>query len=389
MFILAGQETDQSPLAISGVIAVRSLTFAPLEPITGYLADRFSRKNLMVVSNIFSFVTLTSFILLDLLDSLFSVYILTMLLVIGRALYDPSQQGYLPRVCDENELLTANALNSGAWSASLGIGSGIAGVMISAYGIETGLMIDSVTFLVAAIVISTLPQGGPDPDEERGSGLVEMFKDIISGWGFIFDRPEISRIVIAKSLWAIGGGSQIFLLIIIGMEADFGDISTGAAGIGVLYMARGFGSGVGPIVTRPLMSVTKYMPYIIGLSLGGAGLLYLGVSQVEWGIWTLIFVFFSHGCSGISWVFSTTLLQQRTDNNWMGRVAGTDNLLIVLTMGTSTISAGYILEEELMTLREILLVTGLIQVAVGVLWLLLASPREKIFFASQNLGQAK
>ena len=42
----------------------------------------------------------------------------------------------------------------------------------------------------------------------------------------------------------------------------------------------------------------------------------------------------------------------------MGRVAGTDNLIIVLTMGVSTIAAGYILEEELVTLREILLVTG-------------------------------
>ena len=51
--------------------------------------------------------------------------------------------------------------------------------------------------------------------------------------------------------------------------------------------------------------------------------------------------------------------------------------------------SGIILEEELMTLREILLVTGLIQVVVGLLWLLLASPREKRFFASQNLGQAE
>ena len=216
-----------------------------------------------------------------------------------------------------------------------------------------------------------------------------MFRDIFSGWGFILKRPEIGRIVCAKGSWAIGGGAQIFLLIIIGMEADFGDISTGAAGIGVLYMARGFGSGFGPIVTRPLMTVTRYMPYIIGLSLGGAGLLYVGVSQAEWGIWTLVLVFLSHGCSGISWVFSTTLLQRRTDNDWMGRVAGTDNLIIVLTMGVSTIAAGYILEEELVTLREILLVTGLVQLSVGALWLLLASPRERRFIESQNLGQAE
>ena len=173
------------------------------------------------------------------------------------------------------------------------------------------------------------------------------------------------------------------------MEADFGDISTGAAGIGVLYMARGFGSGFGPIVTRPLMAVTRYMPYIIGLSLGGAGLLYVGVSQAEWGIWTLVLVFLSHGCSGISWVFSTTLLQRRTDNDWMGRVAGTDNLIIVLTMGVSTIAAGYILEEELVTLREH--PTGdwaRTVVSRGAL-ALLASPRERRFIESQNLGQAE
>ena len=175
------------------------------------------------------------------------------------------------------------------------------------------------------------------------------------------------------------------------MEADFGYVSASAAaaGIGVLYMARGFGSGFGPLLARPLMTVPRYMPYIIGISLCGAGLLYVGVSQIEWGAWTLLLVFWSHAASGCSWVFSTTILQQRTDNDWMGRVAGTDNLLLVLTMGISTILSGIILEEELMTLREILLVTGLIQVVVGLLWLLLASPREKRFFASQNLGQAE
>ena len=54
MFILAGEASDNSPLAIAGVLAVRSFT-SPLEPITGMLADRFPRKTLMVLANIFSF----------------------------------------------------------------------------------------------------------------------------------------------------------------------------------------------------------------------------------------------------------------------------------------------------------------------------------------------
>ena len=41
MFLLAAEATDNSPLAIAGVLAVRSFTFAPMEPVTGMLADRY------------------------------------------------------------------------------------------------------------------------------------------------------------------------------------------------------------------------------------------------------------------------------------------------------------------------------------------------------------
>ena len=77
---MPGEASDDSPLSIAGVLAVRSFTFAPLEPITGMLADRYPRKTLMVVANLFSFVMLTSFIVLGLLDSLLSIYVLAMLL---------------------------------------------------------------------------------------------------------------------------------------------------------------------------------------------------------------------------------------------------------------------------------------------------------------------
>ena len=162
------------------------------------------------------------------------------------------------------------------------------------------------------------------------------------------------------------------------MEAGFGEV---AAGIGLVYLCRGFGSGFGPIVARPLMAVQRVMPYLIGLALAGSGLLYVGVSTFEWGALTRLCIFFSHGCSGISWVFSTTPLQRSSEDEWMGRVAGTDNLVITLTMGVSTIFAGLGMEYDVVTLREMLLITAGIQISVGVLWLLLASPREKSFLA--------
>ena len=378
LFLLAGEATDNSPLAIAGVLAARSFTFAPLEPFTGMLADRYSRKALMLMANLSSFVILVAVLSLDLLGSLASVYALAVAMVVGRAVFDPSEYAYLPNICDADELLTANALASGGWSVALGVGAGIGGLTISAYGIETALWIDTLTFLAAALLITTLPEGGPDTSERTPATPRVLLGEIWAGWRHILANPPIRRVVLAKGMWASGGGAQVFLLVLIGMSAGFGNI---AAGIGILYMARGFGSGFGPVVGRPLMANRRLMPYLLGLALGGSGLFYLVVAASEWTRIILVFIFLSHASSGINWVLSTTMLQERAADEWRGRVAGTDNLGITLTMGISALAAGLVMEHDLLALRELIALTGLIQISVGLIWLVLASPHERRFIA--------
>ena len=74
---------------------------------------------------------------------------------------------------------------------------------------------------------------------------------------------------------------------------------------------------------------------------------------------------------------STTLLQERTDDEWRGRVAGTDYLLLTSMMGFSALGAGLILEEGLLTLREVIALTAMIQIAMGAIWLIFATPEER------------
>ena len=46
-------------------------------------------------------------------------------------------------------------------------------------------------------------------------------------------------------------------------------------------------------------------------------------------------------------------------------------------MGLSTLVAGLILENDLLTLRETIIATGTLQILAGLLWVLLATPSEK------------
>ena len=374
LFLLAGEASDNSPLAIAGVLATRSFTFAPLEPLTGMLADRYPRKWLMVIGNVWSFAVLVLALYLGLLDSLLSVYLLGMAMVVGRAISSNAESAYVPNICTRDELLSANALSSGGWSAAMGIGAGIGGLTISKYGIETALWIDSLTFLIAILLILTLPHGGPKRSGRDSEDPSSMLDEIWSGWKYILSKPPIRRVVLAKAMWASGGGAQVFLLILIGNEAGFGDV---AAGIGILYMARGFGSGFGPIISRRLMANERLIPYLLGGVLIVSGAFYMAVAASDWTMVILAYVFISHAASGVNWVLSTTMLQKRSEDEWLGRVFGTDSLGITMTMGLSTVAAGLILENDLLTLRETIIATGALQIMAGILWILLATPEEK------------
>ena len=168
----------------------------------------------------------------------------------------------------------------------------------------------------------------------------------------------------------------MFLLILIGMEAGFGSVAAGS--IGILYMARGFGSGTGPVIGRRLMRSDKLKPSLLGWSIFFAGVFYLAISSVDWSWVILLLVFISHGSSGINWVMSTTMLQERTDDEWRGRVAGTDYLLLTSMMGFSALGAGLILEGGHLTLRETIALTAIIQIGMGAIWLVFATPKERL-----------
>jgi MFS family permease len=377
LFILAGEASDNSPLAIAGVLATRSFSLAAMTPFTGMLADRYSRKGLMIFSDLAACLVLLIVLQFDLLNNLSSVYFLAVTMVAAKSIFDPAQYAYLPNICNDEELLTANALGSGGWSLALGIGASIGGLTIAEYGITTALWIDALTFLASAICIMTLPFGGPDTTERESVSVKIVTKEITDGWKYILTTPDVRRLVIAKALWSSGGGAQIFLLILIGMEAGFGDI---AAGIGILFMARGFGSGFGPMAGRPLMRNNFLRPYLIGLAVGISGIFYAIISLMEWNNLLLIMIFISHASSGFNWVQSTTLTQERAGDEWRGRVAGADFLALTLMMGLSAITAGYILENELLQLREVIALSAFIQIIMGIGWILLASPKEKVIF---------
>lgn len=377
LFVLIERLTN-SALAIGAVFVLRMFALAVPQVFTGVLADRYSRKWLMVTANVASAILVLALFMVDDVGDVWLIYAVAGGLMALHAVYVPAENAALPNLVRENELLTANALNSATWSASLAIGASIGGLVVAKWGVEVAFVIDSATFLVAAIMLSTLtiPQKKIEP--KSGSFWRNALGDVGQGWRIIRSRPEVGRIITAKALWSCFGGGLVYMLVLIGANGEFGDV---AAGIGILFAARGVGTGIGPVLARYVFSERSWWPYLLGILVSTCGLGYLIVGLFEWGAWITILIIFAHAASGANWVLSTVLLQERSEDEWRGRMFATDFLLMTSVNGFSTMAASLLLEYTEVGLRNAMVLFATLQIFSGLLWIILTRPGEKEYAA--------
>ena len=370
-----------SELGIGLLFVIRMFSLAVPQIFTGMLADRFSRKWLMIWANLLSAVAVLSLLLVNEESEVWLIYFIASLLMALHAVFIPAEQASIPNITADNELLTANALNSATWSAALCLGAGIGGFVVSAYGVEAAFIINSICFLLGALMYSTItiPQ---EPYEPKPGGIWQNTgANILDGFRIIFSKPHGSRIITAKALWAVFGGGLVYMLILIGDEIAFGDL---AAGIGILFAARGLGTGLGPIFARYVFKDRNFWPFLLGSLVSVCGVAYVIIGFLEWTPWIAVIVVIGHAASAINWVLSTVLLQERSDDEWRGRMFSTDFLLMTTVNGCSTLAASLMLEYTDITLRQGIQLFAVLQVVSGIVWVMLMLPRERRYLQATS-----
>jgi MFS family permease len=377
LYTLVTQLTG-SPLALGGIFVTKMLPWALASPIAGLIVDRYDRRWLMIGSDLARAVVVLGFLLIDEPGEVGWVYVFLTLQVVIGAVFSPAKSAALPNITTPRELLTANALMSATWSTMLAVGAALGGLATEWLGITAVFWIDSATYLVSAVFIAgtTIPH----QTVEGGSLLRTAARQIWDGWRHLTTHPRIGRIALAKASWALGGGGLVYMVVLLGDEVTPGAV---AAGIGVLYMARGIGTGVGPVVARALFTDRRQWPVVMGAAVACCGLCYLAIGLVPWdlGLASLApligLLVLGHGASGGNWVLSTVTLQKRTTDRFRGRVFATEWLFVMLAETVSIAAASGLLEAGTLSLRGGIQWFAGLQVLTGLLWLLLVVPRER------------
>ena len=355
--------------ALLGLLfTIRMLGFALLQPIIGLLADRWSRKWIMIITNILQAGFALSFLMVNGPEDMWWLMVMSGIMMLLHGSYLTAERAALPNIVSEEQLSTANALDSATWSASLAIGAALGGLVVTEYGVNVAFIVDSITFVFGALIILTVTVPQSVSEEMKGPLFTTAYTNIKAGLKRITTESRLFRIVFAKASWNIaGGGLAAVFLVTAGSQLNNVEM---AGGIGLFFMARGIGTGIGPILARKFLKNEDKWPPLIGILVAVSGIFYLaiGITLGDYLWLTILLVVIAHSASGANWVLSTILTQKWVEDEMRGRVFSMDMLVMSITFSISTIVAGSLLEYTNLQIDQGMIYFSLVMITAGILF---------------------
>src|SRR5687768_6371857 len=248
-------------------------------PLSGVVADRFSRQKIMIVTDILRAVVVLGFLFVRSADQLWLVYVLTVLQLGLSTFFEPAKTAAIPSIVEDRELVAANAISSVTWSVMLTLGAAIGGLITGWFGTDVAFILDAATYLLSAALIASIrvQKRRKREREKLTLGRSLGITQTIEGIRYVKDRPRVLALLLVKPAWGLGGG--ILTLLAVFGERIFPVGKSAATGIGVLFAARGIGTAVGPIIARRVAGEGRQRMLItIGVSflIGGLGYIAFG-----------------------------------------------------------------------------------------------------------------
>ena len=227
-------EITGSASAVGGALVARLLpTIA--SPLAGVLADRVDRRFILVATDLARAVLVLGLVFAR---DLATIYVLVFLMGLARTLFNPTVRAAFPSVVGGGDLTRANALISGTFSTSIMVGPALGGLLVASIGVEAAFLADAATYLVSAILLSTVPLPRPQRENWEEAGFV---RELRSGFDYLLGARVPLAIVVGSFLTILTINATVPAEVFLAKET-FG---AGDAGYGLLVSLWGGGMVLG------------------------------------------------------------------------------------------------------------------------------------------------
>ena len=342
-----GSEGGNSELTAVIPIVARIIP-ALMSSFAGILADRFNKKNVMIICDLSRMVIVLGLFFTTTLIQLFLINFLSEIFSLIR---QPSRESVVPEVVDDEYLVKANSLFTVGTYASLPLASLVFGVIsdnsliegIVSYGNDWNgsviFVIDSVTFLISSFLLLYLKTDSPNKNIEKQSNVLGDLKE---GLNYFLSVQELRTVTTSISLSLVGAGA----LFVLGNTYLTESLNFTQSSFGFMIASFGFGIIFTMVILSYFVTSFSRIPFFIGISMVITGLSLLFAFNSSEFSTILFFIFISGIGSGSVYLLTISYLQSTTDKNLRGRVFGNfytiGRLSILLSLFISGFAANFI-----------------------------------------------
>ena len=322
--------TDSGPW-VSALLVVEFMPAVIVGLFFGPLLDRFSRRRLMVGSDLLRFLV---FCALPFAHSPGAIVALAGVAGVATGLFRPAVYAGLPNLVEETELAHANSLIQTSENVSWTVAPVIGGVLVAASGTHLAYWVNAVSFLLSAVLVLRIRGASLQGVRAAGHGHLQDLRE-----GFVRvlrTRPLLTVLVV----WTIALGAvastqtaQVFLAKDSFNAGDLGyGLVFGCIGLGLALGSFGAGTWV---ERRSVGSVYASSILVLAVGVGAAG--------VAPNVWVSLPCFVLAGIgNGAAVVCNSLLVQRGATDEIRGRV-----FTVIMSVNYAVYGLGFVVAGPL------------------------------------------
>ena len=354
-----------SATTLAVVNAGWGLPMVVCSPLAGVVADRFSRRRVLLVTQ--SVVGLTAVGACLLIASgtvqVWQLLLVTLVQGVAFAFNMPARQALVAELVPREELANALAIQNAGLNFNRVAGPAIGGALLTlpAVGPAGVFAVMAGLYLVVLLALWRLPATGQPGRAAQATPRARssVVGQLGAGLAYVFGRSDLRRLLLLAFLPLLFGMPYQALMPAIAAQV----FEVDAAGLGALLTANGLGALGGSIAVAGMVGAGAVarlarLQYLSGILFGTA---LTGFALMEALIPALILVAVVGGASAAYTAVNNTLLMGQTPPEYHGRVMGV-YMMTFAAMPLSSLPAAWMAER--VGLSATLALCGVVSAAV-------------------------
>jgi len=347
-----------SPLLVSGInvaIAMAAILFAP---VTGTLADRMSRRKLMIIADVMRCIVMICVAVIAFYNKMLYIPLLLLLIIrsIGSALFTPASNAALVTYVEEKHVQQAITLRQISIQIILVAIPLMASFLISIFNFHGVFMLDAITFFISFLILMKIKF----PRELKVEKKKSFYEDFKEGFSLLKSNQSLKMLLMSAAIINLLGAAcmMLSLQVIVVREMDLS-----MQWYSIVFAASPIGILIGAFITKKIRTYKTITTAFIFTAIMGIFNAAMGTTVNP--VLFSVYYFLSGIAFGVSNVYFGVLYRKLIPNEVQGRFFGFLSSLLLVSTPVGIAITGYFLGS--ISASIVFIIIGIITFLVSVI----------------------